>query len=375
MLDKGIALSPSILFVATEDYYFALHWLPLAVQAKNAGFKVIVATRFVHHLDLVERSGLCALPFEMDRRGLNPFGVIRESFKLSEIFKRECPDIVHLISLRPVVIGGIAARFAGISNIVSSVTGMGYVFTGSAPRFLRLLIERALPWLLSRGVTVSQNEEDAGQLIDMGVSKAQLRVIPGASGIDTEHFSPVQAPDGLPIIMMPSRLLWDKGVMEFVEAARLLRNLHARFVLVGAPDAGNPSSVSKGEIDIWVNEGVIEWWGYREDMPSTLRQAAIVCLPSYREGLPVALLEAMACGKPCVTTDVHGCRDAVRHEDNGLLVPMKDHEALAVAIRRLLDSPKLRERMGWRGREKVIREFGQEQVVGKTLDIYCEFIT
>jgi glycosyltransferase involved in cell wall biosynthesis len=192
--------------------------------------------------------------------------------------------------------------------------------------------------------------------------------------VDTGRFKPVPVPEGPPVVMLASRLLWDKGVGEFVEAARQLADSGARFVLVGAAEDNNPAAISRAEVERWVREGVVEWWGHQANMAATLAQASIVCLPSYREGLPKVLLEAMACGKPCITTDAPGCRDAVRHGDNGLLVPVRDAEALATAIRRLLGRPEERVRMGARGRERAVSEFSQEKAISATLAVYREVL-
>lgn len=174
------------------------------------------------------------------------------------------------------------------------------------------------------------------------------------------------------MIMLASRLLWDKGVGEFVEAARMLA-CRARFVLVGAPDPHNPASVTEDDLRVWREEGAIEWWGPQENMPAALAQAHIVCLPSsYGEGMPKVLLEAMACGRAVITTDAPGCRDCVRDGDNGLLVPVRDAQALASAIERLLGDEVLRRRLGERGRERAVTEFAQERVIAATLGVYRE---
>ncbi|WP_333843179.1 glycosyltransferase family 4 protein, partial [Pelomicrobium sp.] len=217
---------------------------------------------------------------------------------------------------------------------------------------------------------IVQNPDDAAAVRRLGVTPERIRLISGA-GVDGELFSPRPEPDGAPVVMLASRLLWDKGVGEFVEAARRLAG-RGRFVLVGAPDPDNPASVSEADLRGWVSEGVVEWWGAREDMPAVLNQAHIVCLPSYREGLPKVLLEAMACGRPVIATDAPGCRDCVRDGDNGLLVPIRDAGALAGAIARLLDDPALRRRMGERGRERAVEEFSQERVIAATLAVYRE---
>jgi glycosyltransferase involved in cell wall biosynthesis len=364
-----------LLFVVTEDWYFVSHRLALAVEARRAGFDVAVVTRFGSHRRAIEGAGLRAIPFEMNRRGLNPLALMREALALAGILRRERPDVVHLVALRPVVVGGLAVRMAGVSGIVSAVTGMGFLFTdGGRLPWVRRVVQRILPWLLSRGLTIVQNADDAKQLSAFGLSTERLRLIPGA-GVDTAHFAPGSEPEGKPVVMMAARLLWDKGIGEFIEAARAMRGSDARFVLVGSLDPDNPASVSRAEIEQWVSEGVVEWWGHSEDMAATLARADLVCLPSYREGLPKVLLEAMACGKACIATDVPGCRDAIRHEDNGLLVPARDAAALASAIRRLCDHPDECQRMGVRGRERALEEFSQERVIEATLSVYREALS
>lgn len=366
--------SGKLLFVVTEDWYFVSHRLPLAITARQQGFDIVVVTRCSKHCQAIRDAGLRVVPFEMNRRGLSPFALMREAYALAGIYRAERPDIVHHVALRPVVVGGLAARMAGVTHVVSAVTGMGFLFTdGGRLPWIRKAVQQLLPSLLARGLTIIQNADDAGHLATFGLSRECMRLIPGA-GVDTKRFAPVATSGDVPVVMMASRLLWDKGVGEFVNAARLLRGRGARFVLVGALDGDNPASISDADLRQWVAEGMLEWLGHSEDMAETLAQADIVCLPSYREGLPKVLLEAMACAKPCVATDVPGCREAVRHEDNGLLVPAKDAAALASAIGRLLDHPKERQMMGARGRERAVGEFSQERVIEATLAVYREVL-
>lgn len=361
---------PKLLFVVTEDWYFVSHRLALAREAQRAGFDVAVATRFGGHRQAIEHAGLRTTSFEMNRRGLNPLGLIWEALALANVLRRERPDIVHLVSLRPAVVGALAARIGHAPHIVFAVTGMGFLFTDNGRQtFLRSALQKVLPYLLSAGLTIVQNAYDAQQLVSFGLPSELLRLIPG-SGVDIGRFVPVENENQVPVVMMASRLLWDKGVGEFVSAARILHGEGARFVLVGALDTDNPTSIPEDVLKRWVEEGVVEWWGHVEDMTKTLVFADIFCLPSYREGLPKALLEAMACGKPCVTTDVPGCRDAVQDGDNGLLVPAKDATALAAAIARLLHDPDLRCWMGKRGRQRAVEEFNHEKVIAATLAIY-----
>lgn len=363
-----------LLFVVTEDWYFVSHRLPLAIAARQRGFDVEVATRCGRHCQAIRDAGVRVIPFEMNRRGLNPLALMHEAYTLAEIYRAEKPDVVHHVALRPVVVGGLAARMAGVSRVVSAVTGMGFLFTdGGRLPWIRKAVQRILPGLLARGLTIVQNADDERSLWTFGLPRDRMRLIPGA-GVDTARFSPAARRAGRPVVMMASRLLWDKGVGEFVEAARLLHGRDARFVLVGAIDGDNPASIADTDLDQWVREGVLEWWGHSDDMPATLAQSDLVCLPSYREGLPKGLLEAMACGKACVATDVPGCREAVRHEDNGLLVPARDAAALAAAIGRLIDNPDQRQRMGGRGRQRAVEEFSQERVIEATLAVYREVL-
>lgn len=358
-----------LLYVVTEDWYFVSHRLPLAMAAREAGFEVVLVSRFQRHRAALEAAGVRTISFEMARRGLNPFRVMREALRLAALYRRERPDVVHHVALRPVVVGGLAARLAGVTRVVSALAGMGFLFTDARRLpLLRRVLQRTLPWLVKRGCVITQNPEDAALLQGMGIREGSMVLLPGA-GVDVEHFIPAPCPNGAPVVMMASRLLWDKGVGEFVEAARRLAG-RARFVLVGAPDPDNPASVSREQVDGWVSQGIVEWWGHRENMADTLKAAAVVCLPSYREGMPKVLLEAMACGRACVTTDAPGCRDAVRHGDNGLLVPVKDAGALAGAIRYLLDDPEVRRQMGRQGRERAVAEFSTRRINAATLEIY-----
>jgi glycosyltransferase involved in cell wall biosynthesis len=363
-----------LLMVVSEDWYFVSHRLALALAARDAGYEVAVVTRAGRQRTAVAAAGLRLLGFEMERRGLSPIGLLREALLLAQIYRRERPDVVHHVALRPVVVGALAARLAGVRAVVSAVTGMGFLFTDGArsPR-ARQIVQRALPRLLARGITIVQNDDDALALRSFGLKADRLRLIPGA-GVDTRRFAPAAPTPGPPVVMLAARLLRDKGVLEFVAAARALRGSGAHFVLVGDVDPDNPATITPDELKQWVTEGAVQWWGHSDDMPATLNLAHIVCLPSYREGLPKVLLEAMACGRPCISTDSPGCRDAVRHGDNGLLVPARDAAALARAIGRLLEDPRERERMGARGRERAEEEFSQERVIRETLAVYDELL-
>ncbi len=363
-----------LLFVVTEDWYFVSHRLPLAVAAKAAGFDVAVATREGQQTEVIRNAGIRLIPFSLSRRGGNP---LREVLALWRLYRREQPDLVHHVALKPVMFGALAAWLARVPAQVNAVAGLGWLFTSS--RGIVRLVRPALRWMLAsllnqpHSLTIVQNPEDKALLEHSGVSAARLRLIRGA-GVDVQVFYPVSPPPESVCIVLVARMLWDKGVGEFVEAARRLTEagVNARFILVGDPDPANPASVPESTLHSWQGQHGVEWWGRREDMPAVLQAAHIACLPSFGEGLPKSLLEAAACGLPIVTTDAPGCREIVRDGVNGLLVPVRDAPALAAALRKLVDNPALRRQMGGQSRVRAVSEFGLEAVIMQTLAVYRE---
>ena len=257
------------------------------------------------------------------------------------------------------------------------MAGLGWLFISRSriARWLSPLIRWILACLLSapRCRVIVQNPDDLELLKKAGVTESHLRMIRGA-GVDTSEFSPSPEPPEPICVVLAARILWDKGVGEFIEAARQLQQegVKARFILVGNPDSDNPASVPEVTLHAWQKEEVVEWWGHRDDMVAVFHAAHVVCLPSYREGLPKVLIEAAACGRPIVTTDVPGCREVVREGENGLLVPVRDAQALSEALFSLIKNPELRAQMGRRSREIVLKDFSSEKVIAQTLGLYKE---
>ena len=243
---------------------------------------------------------------------------------------------------------------------------------------LRLAVSALLRYVFGhqKAVLVLQNPDDASEFTRRGIVEPEQIVLIRGTGVDLNRFALSSEPNAAPLVVLPSRMLWDKGVGEFVEAARIAKREapDARFALVGEPDPNNPTSIPLSQLEAWRQEGVVEWWGFRPDMPEVIANAHIVCLPSYREGLPRVLIEAAACGRPVVSTDAPGCREIARHGENGLLVPVKNAGALAEAVLALLKDPALRTRMGKRGREMVENGFSVESVVNETLDVYAKLL-
>lgn len=365
-----------LLFVVTEDWVFWSHRSALALAARAQGWEVLLACRFKKHRKKIFGQGIRPVSLEMSRGSLNPWTVLKEAVQLRRILRREEPLLVHCIGLRSMVVGSVAAKLAGRRKMVHSLTGLGHLFAGSRPGSLAALVLKTfLPWLLKQQIIIVQNREDLHWILGLGLPKKDLRLIRG-SGVDPKVFQPRRPPPGPPIAMFPARLLRDKGLGEFIEAARLLKKggVPARFVLVGRPDPQNPTSVTEKDLRAWSKGGIVEVWGYQQRMEKVMPKAAVVCLPSYREGLPRSLLEGMACGLPCVATRTSGCREAVRHGDNGLLVPVRDSEALATALSSLLRNKKKRMEMGKRARLRAEREFAETRIIQKTLNLYREVL-
>jgi glycosyltransferase involved in cell wall biosynthesis len=375
------AEAPRLLFVVTEDWYFVSHRLPLAVAALQAGYRVAVATRVRDHASPIIEAGIELIALKRWRRSsLNPLREVAAVIELAREVRRWRPVLMHLVALKPVLYGGLAARFGRSVLRVNALAGLGFVFLqrSSLARLLQPAVKLAFRWTLGgTGVlTIVQNPDDRDLLVREGlVEQAHLRLIRG-SGADLRRFAAVEPPAGQPIVLLMSRMLWDKGVAEFVEAARRVKEDRGggRFVLVGDPDPENPASIPRGKLQQWHDTGAVEWWGQRSDPEAVLAQSTVVVLPSYREGLPKVLLEAAACGRPMIATDVPGCREVVERGVTGLLVPARDADGLARAILQLLADPETARQMGRRARELAEREFSIEAVARLTLDVYDELL-
>jgi glycosyltransferase involved in cell wall biosynthesis len=284
---------------------------------------------------------------------------------------------MHTVTIKPVLYGGIAARLLRVPSLVSAVSGLGLVFVGgdrkaSSVRWaVRALYRLALGH--SNSCAIFQNPDDCQHMVDAGLVASEQTVLIRSSGVDVAVFQPSPPPPGPPIVILPARLLWPKGVGEFVEAARLLLQdgVAIRMALVGEPPPQHRASVTRSMIEAWVDQDLIEWWGYQPDMAQVYARSHIVCLPSYYgEGVPRVLIEAAACGRPIVTTDTPGCREVVRHGENGLLVAPRAAKALADALRTLAQDAGLRVEMGRRGRQRAVAEFSLDRVVAATLAVY-----
>ena len=371
---------PRLLFLITEDWTFWEIRRDLARAARDAGYEVLVATRVTDHAGRIRNEGFRLVPITLVRSNRNPLYEIGALVQLILLYARERPQIVHHVALKPILYGSLAAWIARVPVVLNAFAGLGYAFTDGPRRTsaLRSVLRLGLKFAvrISRSIVVFQNVEDRDLMIkEEIVDPRKVRLIAG-SGVDTHQFVPLNPPVGLPIVMLAGRILWDKGVGEFIEAVRLLqkRGVSARFVLVGRRDEENPTAIDEAQLTRWSQEDGVEWWGHREDMPAVLGAATLVVLPSYREGLPKVLLEAAACGKALIAADVPGCREVVIHEKTGLLVPVRDAPALAEAIACLLSDHGRRAAFGEAGRELVLREHAKEKIARQFLDLYRELL-
>jgi glycosyltransferase involved in cell wall biosynthesis len=378
--DRNGASPPRLLYVVTEDWYFWSHRLAVARAARDAGFEVHVATHVATHEREIEAEGFRLHPTRLRRGWQGPLEEFRALLELTVLYRRIRPALVHQVALKPVLLGGLAALFAGRPPIVNALAGRGYVFSSSTvkARLLRPILRSTLRLLADGGNrrTIVQNADDAAFLIGSRFVAAPRVVLIRGSGVDVSRFSPGPEPPGPVAVALVSRMLWEKGIAEIVEATRLARERRElRTLLVGPVDPDNPGSVTEAQLRAWADSGCIEWTGPIDDIPDLWRRVHIAVLPSYAEGLPRSLLEAAACGRPLIATDVPGCREIVLDGRTGLRVPPRDAKALADALVRLIDDPDLRARLGANARMLVESDFSDDRVTAATLEVYRELLT
>jgi glycosyltransferase involved in cell wall biosynthesis len=370
-----------VLFVESDAPSFLMHRRATAEGVRRAGCDVHLAAPAAPERERIERLGFTFHEVPFARGSIRPWDEAATLRALHALYADLAPDLVHHVALKAVLYGTWAARLARVPAVVNAVTGLGYLFTeGSARAALLRSVFVGVAWpalAFANAYTTFENGDDLAAFERLRLVPPGRGVLVRGTGIDTQAFQPTPLPDGKPVVTLATRMLWEKGVGTFVEAARLLRaaGSEARLVLVGMPDPENPGTVTREQLQAWHETGVVEWWGFRADMPRVLAESSVVVLPTmYREGVPRILIEAAACGRPAVTTDRPGCRDIVRDGENGILVPPGDPAALAAALTRLRAGRGVRERMGARGRALVEREFAQEHVVAATLDVYARLL-
>ena len=372
----------SLLFVINDPAFWLSHRKNLGIAAREAGFSVTIAAPEDVGRKEIEELGFGFISLQsLSRWKMNPLTELQSIAELSRVYRTLKPDIVHHVTIKPVLYGSIAARISNTPAVVNSVSGLGHVFLSHG---LKATLRRALVHIAygfaaqhQRQCMIFQNRSDLELFTSRGlVPRKDTILIPG-SGVSGDLFTATQEPSGEPVVLLPARFLVDKGLREFAGAAKILKSegVKARFVLIGDSALGNPAAVPKEEIDAWCNEGFIEAHPYSTDMPRIFSRSHIICLPSYREGFSKALIEALASARPIVTTKVPGCADAVVEGVNGLLVPPRDIQALASALRLLIAEPALRREMG--GASRILfkeMQVDEGAIVKRIMRIYEEML-
>lgn len=369
-------MKKKLLFIVNVDWFFVSHRLPIALAALQDGYEVHLGAALTGKEYALRRAGIMVHELPISRSATNLFTELLTLRAIFSLVREVKPDIVHLVSSKPVLYGGLVARISKVPAVVASVSGLGFVFIASGFKNWLIRSTVSLLYRLAFGKNnlrvIFQNPDDRDTLLRLGgVARERALIIPG-SGVDLAEYPALPESDGVPVVAMASRLLWDKGVGEFVAAARLLKHkgVNARFQLIGDPDPYNPASVPSEILASWRTDQVVELPGFRSDIAQLFSSAHLVVLPSYREGLPKVLIEAAACGRAVVTTDVPGCRDAIIPGKTGLLVPVRDPQALADAMQKLLENPTERQAMGQAGRRLAEEAFDIRRIVDKHLAIY-----
>ena len=370
---------PRLLYVVSEDWYFLSHRLPMARAAREAGFEVHVATKVTDGGPAIEQEGFVLHPIPFARGRLSPFSSLRTILALRRIHRTIDPAIAHHVALQPSVLGALAAGRRSVAR-VNALTGLGYAFTSNTPkaRIVRRFTAASLRYLFDRSgnVVLVQNPDDAAALVALGIPQRRIVLIPG-SGVDVDELKPLPEPAGTPTVAFIGRLLDDKGIRTLIQAHLLLRldGVKVDLCIGGTPDPANPASVTQDEAAGWVHEPGIAWVGHVDDISDFWARAHVAVLPSRREGLPKSLLEAAACGRPLIATDVPGCREIVRANETGLLVPVDDAPALADAIKQLITSPEQRARYGAAARSLVVGNFAASTIGRMTVELYRRLVS
>ncbi|MDO9085567.1 MAG: glycosyltransferase family 4 protein [Anaerolineaceae bacterium] len=369
-----------VLLVANTDWYLYNFRLSLGKFLRDKGFDVVFVSPDGEYRENIIRNGFQHIKWHLNRKSIFIFSELKSLIELLRIYKSEKPVLVHHFTIKPVLYGSIASRFLKIKATVNSITGLGYIFLSNEwkGKLLRYLVFPIYKFSLSHpnNFIIFENSYDRDVFLkNKFINKERSSIIQGV-GVDEDYYG--YSPDPkleVPFVILPARMLYDKGINILVEAAKILKSkIAVRIALVGDVDPGNPSSIDVSTIRKWENDGMVEWWGFQQDMRQIYQNCNIVTLPSFGEGLPTVLIESAASGRPIVATDVAGCRDVVIEGVNGFLVPPNDPEALANVIHTLIKNPDMREEMGLEGRKLVIEKFTSKIVNEKTYQIYWKIL-
>ncbi len=364
-----------VLFLANTDWYLFNFRRDLAHALRVAGHEVLLAAPRGEFAPRLEAEGFAFHEVAISRQGLNPWSELAAVGRIEALYRELKPDMVHHFTLKAVVLGSLAAQRAGITQVVNAIAGLGYSFSDAGIR--ARMIRRGLIPVLKRAIAgtdiIFQNSDDEATLRASGVLAGTRTHLIQGSGVDISAFSMTPEPDGDPVVMLPSRMLWSKGIGTFAASAERVRRQMplARFVLVGSLDEEHPDAISQDDMTRITETGDVEWWGFQDEMAETMKRAHIVCLPSrYGEGVPRALIEGAALGRPLIGTDIPGCREIVRDHETGFLVRPRDAGALSSAVLELLQDRDLRRSLGEGARALAVSRFSATTVIEETFEVY-----
>lgn len=377
-----IAKNGKFLFFVNILSFFVSHRLPIAQALKEMGFEVVVAYGELGRVNpkVLADMGIKTYFIPIRRGSVNVFHEIKTIFNMWGFVRAMKPNIVHLVTIKPYLYVGVIARLQKVPAVVSAVAGLGNIFLQKnfKIRVLRFFLFYFFKFAFNHPnqKVIFQNKDDADFLIKWNVINRTKTCLIQGSGINLDKFVNLNEIDSNPIICFPGRLIKQKGVNDFILAARILkkRGIKGRFILAGDIDPENPSSLNLQELNYLKKEGIVEIIGYENNIPKLLYKSHIICLPSYREGLPKALAEAAAASRVVVTTNVPGCRDAIIPNKTGLLVPLQNPLKLAEAIQWLIENPKKRVEMGKAGRVMAQNRFDIKKIVAEHIKIYSDLL-
>tara|TARA_A100001388_G_C28772298_1_gene504694 strand:- start:2353 stop:3507 length:1155 start_codon:yes stop_codon:yes gene_type:complete len=373
-----------ILFNISEDWFFLSHFLSRALNAKKSGFEIYVCCNETNKRKIIESHGIKFIKHPYRRSNINPIYEIYILIRLLFVIKKTKPDLIHNIALKPIIHGSFAARLLNFRTVINAPVGMGYVFSSNnlKAKLLKPIVLFLLRIFLDsnngknkRGKVIFENNDDLKYFkLLKAVDSRHTCVISGAGVEIDKAFSKKKRNNKIPKVILIARMLKDKGVYEFYEAFQLLKNkkIKCQFVLVGDVDPLNPASLKRSTLKKWKDENLIQWLGWIDDIKKVLLETDILCLPSYREGLPKSLVEGAAAGIPLIATDTVGCREVVIDGYNGFLVPIKDSEKLAAAIEKLIMDSSLRKLMGRESFKMASEKFSSTKINSLTLKVYNE---
>ena len=370
-------MKKKLFIVVNQDWFFLSHRLPIGMAAKEAGYDVTIVSEDTGVSDKIREAGLKTINLPINKAGTNIKDEIKTFFFLYKLFRREKPDIVHLVGLKTMLWGSLACRLAGVKAMVSAVCGLGVLFdeehahsfmTRSILKVLRLTHKK------KRLAVIFQNNDDKAIFLNAKIMKEEQCAFTNGSGINLQNYDYTPEPaNGLIKIIFTARMVENKGTLILIDAAKKLEAEYkgkVQFLLCGGLDT-NPNGITKEMLESSCDGEYIQWLGHRKDVLELLKQSHIMAFPSwYREGLPKSVIEAEAIGRPVVTTDSIGCRDTVIDGKNGYMIPIKDSDALAAALRKLIDNTELRQPMGKNAREFAVNKFDIKDVVKVHMDVY-----